>query len=51
MLHIPTDFGRDLMRGERPSVLLEADATDPAATGSALSRDHGDQPSAPSTTT
>ena len=36
VLHIPTDFGRDLMRGERPSVLLEADATDPVATGSAL---------------
>jgi ABC-2 type transport system permease protein len=37
VLHIPTDFGRDVMRGERPSVLLEADATDPVATGTALS--------------
>jgi ABC-2 type transport system permease protein len=37
VLHIPTDFGRDLMRGERPSVLLEVDATDPVATGTALS--------------
>ncbi|MCE3248174.1 MAG: putative transporter, partial [Geminicoccaceae bacterium] len=36
VLHIPTDFGRDLMRRERPSVLLEVDATDPVATGSAL---------------
>jgi ABC-2 type transport system permease protein len=37
VLHVPTDFGRDLMRRERPSVLLEVDATDPVATGSALS--------------
>ena len=36
-LHVPTDFGRDLMRGERPAVLLEVDATDPVATGNALS--------------
>jgi ABC-2 type transport system permease protein len=36
VLHVPTDFGRDLMRRERPSVLLEVDATDPVATGSAL---------------
>jgi ABC-2 type transport system permease protein len=35
-LHIPVDFTRSLLRGERPSVLLEADATDPAATGPAL---------------
>lgn len=34
---IPVDFGRRLLRGERPSLLLEADATDPAATGYALS--------------
>jgi ABC-2 type transport system permease protein len=37
VLHVPTDFGRDLMRGERPAVLLEVDATDPVATGNALS--------------
>jgi ABC-2 type transport system permease protein len=36
VLHVPTGFGRDLMRRERPSVLLEVDATDPVATGSAL---------------
>jgi ABC-2 type transport system permease protein len=37
VLTIPIDFGRDVMRGERPSVLLEVDATDPVATGTALS--------------
>ncbi|MBI4326761.1 MAG: ABC transporter permease [Chloroflexi bacterium] len=37
VLHIPEDFSRKLLRGERPSVLLEADATDPAATAYALS--------------
>jgi ABC-2 type transport system permease protein len=36
VLHIPTDFGREVMRGTRPAVLLEADATDPAATGNAV---------------
>ncbi|MCW1382793.1 ABC transporter permease [Novosphingobium sp. KCTC 2891] len=34
---IPVDFGRDLVRGERPQLLVTADATDPAATGNALS--------------
>jgi len=33
----PTDFHRDLVRGRRPTVLIEADATDPMAVGSALS--------------
>lgn len=33
---IPADFERRLRRGERPAVLVEADATDPAATGYAL---------------
>jgi len=33
---IPEDFSRRLVRGERPSLLIEADATDPAATGAAL---------------
>ena len=37
VLHIPEDFSRKLLRGERPSLLLEADATDPAATGYAVS--------------
>jgi len=35
-LTIPTDFARQLVRGERPVLLLEADATDPAATSNAL---------------
>jgi ABC-2 type transport system permease protein len=33
---IPPDFGRTLLRGERPVVLVAADATDPAATGNAI---------------
>lgn len=33
---IPADFSRRLMRGEVPSLLVEADATDPAATGNAI---------------
>lgn len=36
VVNIPEDFTRELLRGERPSILLEADATDPAATGRAL---------------
>ncbi|MEK9811031.1 MAG: ABC transporter permease, partial [Candidatus Nanopelagicales bacterium] len=36
VINIPTEFSRELMRGERPTILLEADATDPAATGPAL---------------
>ncbi len=33
---IPVDFSRQLLRGERPDLLLEADATDPAAIGYAV---------------
>jgi ABC-2 type transport system permease protein len=36
VLNIPPDFTRRLLRGERPPLLLEADATDPSATGNAL---------------
>jgi ABC-2 type transport system permease protein len=36
VLDIPPDFTRRLLRGERPSVLMEADATDPTATNTAL---------------
>lgn len=36
VLVVPGDFSRKLMRGERPVILLAADATDPAATGNAL---------------
>src|SRR5450432_935469 len=37
VINIPEDFSRRLLRGERPTVLIEADATDPAATGPAVS--------------
>ena len=33
---IPAGFERRVLRGERPAVLLEADATDPSATGNAV---------------
>lgn len=36
VVNIPEDFTRRLLRGERPAVLIEADATDPAATGPAI---------------
>src|SRR6266436_6564786 len=36
VINIPQNFSRDLLRGDRPSLLVEADATDPAATGIAL---------------
>ncbi|WP_220433448.1 ABC transporter permease [Zemynaea arenosa] len=36
LLVVPPDFGRRVIRGERPSLLLAADATDPAAGGNAL---------------
>ena len=35
-VEIPTGFGRDLLRGERPALLVMADATDPSATGNAV---------------
>ncbi|WP_262690278.1 ABC transporter permease [Kordiimonas aestuarii] len=34
---IPPNFSRDLVLGKRPEILVEADATDPVATGSAIS--------------
>jgi ABC-2 type transport system permease protein len=37
VLTIPPQFGRKLVRGEAPRLLLTADATDPAATSNALS--------------
>ncbi len=37
VLTIPPDFSRSFLRGERPEILLEADATDPAATSNAIS--------------
>lgn len=36
VLNIPADFTRSLLRGERPALLLEADATDPTAIGPAV---------------
>ena len=36
VLQIPPDFSRELQRGQRPELLLDADATDPAATGNAV---------------
>jgi ABC-2 type transport system permease protein len=36
VVNIPVNFTRELLRGDRPAVLLEADATDPAATSNAI---------------
>src|SRR5215469_11673751 len=36
VVNIPENFTRDLLRGDRPAVLVEADATDPAATSNAI---------------
>ena len=36
VLQVPEDFSRKLQRGERAVVLVEADASDPAATGNAI---------------
>ncbi len=36
VINVPENFTRDLLRGNRPSILIEADATDPAATSNAL---------------
>ncbi|MCP3708496.1 ABC transporter permease [Paraburkholderia sp. CNPSo 3274] len=36
VLSIPVDFSRRLLRGERPSLLVEADASDPTAITTAL---------------
>ena len=36
VLNIPENFSRKLLRGERPVILVEADATDPSATGNAI---------------
>ena len=36
VVNIPVNFSRDLLRGEQPSLLIEADATDPSAVGPAV---------------
>jgi len=36
VLRVPPDFSRRLVRGERPALLIEADAADPASTSNAI---------------
>lgn len=36
VVNIPQNFTHDFLRGDRPTVLVEADATDPAATSNAI---------------
>src|SRR5262249_43548060 len=36
VVNIPSSFSRDLWRGDRPAILVEADGTDPGATGNAI---------------
>ena len=36
IVNIPENFSRDLLRGQTPAILVEADATDPAATSNAI---------------
>jgi ABC-2 type transport system permease protein len=40
-IEIPASFERDVRRGDRPAVLVIADATDPVATGTAISAVEG----------
>jgi ABC-2 type transport system permease protein len=40
-VEIPASFERDVRRGDRPSVLVIADATDPVATGTAIAAVQG----------
>ena len=41
VVNIPPGFTRQVLRRERPSILIEADATDPTTTGSALAAVNG----------
>jgi ABC-2 type transport system permease protein len=36
VINVPQDFSRSLLRGDRPALLVEADASDPAATSNAM---------------
>jgi ABC-2 type transport system permease protein len=36
VVEVPAGFSRDLMRGDKPTLLVTADASDPVATGNAL---------------
>ncbi|MDE2419035.1 MAG: ABC transporter permease [Burkholderiales bacterium] len=46
MVVIPPDFSRRLVRGEKPAILLSADATDPSAAGNAIAAINGLLPQA-----
>ncbi|MGO9571352.1 MAG: ABC transporter permease [Desulfomonilaceae bacterium] len=37
VINIPQNFSRDLLRGDKPAILVEADATDPGTTSNAIS--------------
>lgn len=41
VINIPPNFSRDLLRGDKPAILVEADATDPVATGYAVGAING----------
>lgn len=41
LVNIPPTFSRDLLRGDRPAVLVEADASDPTATSGGLAALNG----------
>ncbi|AFM26439.1 ABC transporter permease [Desulfomonile tiedjei] len=36
VINIPENFSRDLLRGDKPAILIEADATDPGTTSNAI---------------
>ena len=40
-IEVPASFERDVRRGDRPAILVIADATDPVATGTAISAVQG----------
>lgn len=41
LVNIPENFSRDLLRGDRPAVLIEADASDPTATSGGINSLNG----------
>ena len=41
VITVPENFSRKVARGERPALLVEADATDPSATGNAIAALNG----------
>jgi ABC-2 type transport system permease protein len=48
-IEIPANFERNVRRGDRPALLVAADATDPVAAGSAMARATIPRPTPPST--